>query len=163
MKFFIKLLFLSLTISIVFSQKAIEWKFGIATIDKKPLYIDPKKLDQSFMVISEKYIKKYQDEKKEKIPAGKLIWKDNGIMTLDTLIDEPYSQISKTRTIYQYKIQNNQMFLSKDGIEWDQLFIEIVDDKPKFSKTRIDPPVYMIIYLKCKWFEGEYELIGTTG
>ena len=54
------------------------------------------------------------------------------------------------------------MYLADEKKEWSELEIKIIDEY-SIQDSIDSTPIYMIIYLKCKWFEGEYEIIGTIG
>ena len=111
-------------------------------------------------------IEKYKKDNKKIIPAGKLIWgitSGNQVLVYDTKVEKPYNQILKTEKLYYLKIQNIKTYLSKNSQQWYEISIEVINDKPQYNKSYDEPPVYMIIHLKSKYFEGEYEIIGTTG
>jgi len=112
------------------------------------------------MVISKNYIEKYSKNNKKIINAGRLSWaKKNYLSVYNTKVDDPYGRIVDSKIIYEYKIINNKMYITKDKKDWDILKIKIVEGENFDNGV----PVYMVIHLKCKWFEGEYEIIGTTG
>lgn len=150
----------------VYVEGEITWKYGIAFIEGKARYIDPKRLDQSAMPVAISMIDKHRKENKQIIKAGRLIWDISDgeqVMVYNTTVNDPYFQDFNSEKIYHLKIKNYKTYLSEDKRTWEELKVEVVDDKPKYNKDRYDPPVYMIIRLKCKYFEGEYEIIGTTG
>ena len=146
-------------------NNSIVWKNGVAVINGEASYINMNKLDQRTMVISEEFIKKIKDKKLRIILAGKIFWEEGIIVTYDTETDDPYTQIIETEKEYHYKIKNNKMYVSKNQKDWDLLKIKIINENPPqdTSNSPYSVPVFMIIHLKCKWFEGEYELIGTQG
>lgn len=126
-------------------NKDITWKHGIAIIKGRPMYVDRKKSDQATMVVTKKYISKHQRDQKKIIKAARLSWdlRTNSLETSDSYTKDPYWPISKSYSEYKYKIQNNKMYLTKDNKKWSVLEVKIIND---------NPPVYLIIYLKCKWF-----------
>jgi len=141
------------------------WKNAVAVINGEASYIDVTKLDQSTMVISEAFIAKGRKQNLKIFKAGKLVWEDTLVDAYDTKINDPYGRIFHSRIVYHYKIKNNKMYVSKDQKDWDLLKIKIINENPPqdTSNSPYSVPVFMIIHLKCKWFEGEYELIGTQG
>jgi hypothetical protein len=152
-------------VSINSEAKKIEnvtWKHGIAIINGEAKYIDPSRLDQTRMIIAKSYIEKYKKANVKIIKAGVLGWGKKYLFTYDTDINKPYFEKLETETRYNIKIKQDVMYLSKDDKEWSKLEIKIVDEKPKQRKGKFVAPIYMIIYLKCKWFEGEYEIIGAS-
>lgn len=178
-KMLIVLLFLSLTVSVCTKEKNetrklnvvahgdnLIWNYGVAIINGKAKYIDPKKLDQSEMVSAKSLIDKYRNDKKEIIKAGKLLWDiDNGerVFVYNTKVNEPYIEDFESKKEYYIKIENNTTLISPDKQKWEEISIEILQDKPQHSDDVNEPTIYMIIRLKCKFFEGDYEIIGTTG
>lgn len=150
----------------IYTEGKITWKYGIAFIDGKAKYIDPQKLDQSEMTASISMIEKYKKDNKEEITAGKLIWSitsGNQVLVFNTTVENPYYEILSSEKIYYIKIQNNKTYISENKQKWEELVVEVIRDKPKYSNDNEEPPVYMIIHLKCIYFEGAYEIIGTTG
>ena len=143
----------------------IVWKNAVAVINGEESYIDVNKLDQSTMVISKDFIAKGRKQNLKIFKAGKLVWEDKLVDAYDTKINDPYSRIFHSRIVYHHKIKNNKMYVSRDQKDWDLLKIKIINENPPqdTSNSPYSVPVYMIIQLKCKWFEGEYELIGTQG
>jgi hypothetical protein len=111
-------------------------------------------------------IKQYKKENKKEIIAGKLIWditSGTQVLVFNTTVEKPYYGILSSEKMYYVKIQNNKTYISENKQKWDELLIEVIQDKPQYSNDNEEPPVYMIIHLKCIYFEGEYEIIGTTG
>jgi len=178
-KMFIVVIFLSITVSVCTKDKNdkskisevvhgdnIIWNYGIAIINGKAKYIDPKKLDSSVMIAGKSMINKFKNEKRDIIKAGKLLWDiDNGerLFVYNTTVKEPYIQDFESKKEFFIKIENGKTLISSDRQKWDEISIEILEDKPQYSDDKNEPVIYMIIRLKCKFFEGDYELIGTTG
>ena len=102
-------------------------------------------------------------EKNESIKNGTIIWDDNRIIVLDSRTDCRAMTILGTEREFKYKVEFNVMFLSEDGKKWEVLQISVVDDKEKLIGDKYKYPRHMIIHLKCKWFENDYQLIGTIG
>jgi hypothetical protein len=147
----------------------IKYKYGVAFINGKAAYIDINKLIETAvaeMTVSKNWIKKHKMNKEKIIKAGRLFWGGynnlNVLSTYDVTINDPYDYLVETKIKYQYNVKDNAMYLSEDGKEWDKLEISIINEKP--DQEDLGPytvPIFMIIHLKCKWFEGEYEIIGS--
>jgi hypothetical protein len=136
-------------------KEKIIWKNGIAIINGIPKYILPNKMLRSRMFLSKRFIKRINSFT---IKAALIDFSYNSNMKDYLLIresnrDDPYCPTDpndKTAIKLYYKITDNNMFVSKNGKEWDRLFLKIIDSNPK------DPNIIMVIYLKCKYFSGEY-------
>lgn len=148
----------------VLNEEKIVWKYGVAVIDGQPRYIDYEKLDQTEMFYDKNYIKYI---KTNTIEAIRIVWvSKERFFTYNTTKSDTGGYLTNTEKIYYYKIENDNLYVSLDKNEWDKLIITIVDENPKQVKNEpknFNPPVFIIIHLKCKWFEGQYELVGTTG
>jgi len=138
----------------------IELRYGVAFKDGKALYLDPDKLDQSTMMIPKYAALKYQELNYTKIPAGILAWGWGVVYVYDTEIDSPRSEIWESERRYIYTIENNTLYLSTDEKNWEKVEITVVDENPPQEYGPFTCPVYMIVHLKCKWFENDYEIIG---
>ncbi|MDY6933160.1 MAG: hypothetical protein SVZ03_02930 [Spirochaetota bacterium] len=147
---------------ILSSVEKIIWKHGIAIINDKAKYIDAIRLDQRTMVLTKDYINKGNKTfTKNILKFGQLCWRSsNKLIVYDTEKDNPFDSITGDK--YSYKIKNNTMYITKNNKEWDKLEIKIINEKPQ-QVPKWGVPIYMTIHLKCKWFEGEYAIIGTTG
>lgn len=145
-------------------DEKIVWKYGVAVINGEPRYIDYDKLDQTEMFYDKNYLK---FSNSNRIEAIRIVWvSKERFFTYNTIKADIEGYLPETKKIYFYKIENNNLYVSIDKNEWDKLIITIVDEnpsKPKNEPKNFNPPVFMIIHLKCKWFEGQYELVGTTG
>ncbi len=159
-------LFISANCQLNSKANKITYKYGIAVINGKAAYIDIERVRErmpGIMVASEKHIGMY---KGKIVTAGKIIWhgEDSSLSVYDTKADDPYWPIYDSEFNYYYKISNDVMYISKDKKEWNKLEITIIDENPKQTNFGVySVPIYLIIQLKCKWFEGEYEMIGTQG
>lgn len=144
----------------------ITYKYGVAIINGKAAFINVEKLREKMpgiMVASKNHIRKY---KGRIVKNGKIIWnkEDSSLKVYDTEADDPYWRIIESEKKYFYKVNNNSMFISNNRKEWDKLEITIIDENPKQPNLGVySVHIYMIIQLKCKWFEGEYEMIGSQG
>lgn len=143
-KMLIALLFLSVTVpactkennntnklNVTVHGDNIIWNYGVAIINGKAKYIDPKKLDSSIMVAAKSMIEKYKNEKKEIIKAGKLLWDiDNGerIFVYNTTVKEPYIQNFESKIEYYMKIENDKtliVMISRNGRNYLSKFFRI--------------------------------------
>lgn len=139
---------------------SIEFRYGVAFKDGKALYLDPEKMDQRILVITRYMAEKYRKRKYSIVPAGKLIWGWGVVDVYDTEIDSPRSEIWESERRYIYTIENNTLYLSTDEKNWEKVEITVVDENPPQEYGPFTCPVYMIVHLKCKWFENDYEIIG---
>lgn len=100
-------------------------------------------------------------KKKDKpLPNGEIIWRGNEI-DLITIHNGRFDESERENNKKQlyYSVRNNEAFVSDDKNTWDHLKIRIINRKHRRS---VPPEMYMVvmrIYLECKWFSGEYELI----
>jgi len=143
------------------TDNGIEFKHGVAIQNGKALYIDHKKMEGiAAIVISEDSIKRSTSEILEASHIS-FIGK-NKIYVTDSKRDDPYFELVDTERVFLYKIMNNRMYISEDGKSWSKLNVRIIRIyNGKFGKY--EEPTYMTIYLECKYFKGEYDLIGTPG
>jgi len=121
----------------------------------KALYIDPYKLEFPELLISRESIR---DSKDEIIKAAGLVWTDEALLVFNSEKAHLRAILWDTKRSLFYKIEDNRTLLSEDGDDWDVLQVEIVDDRegPPRGPDRI--VVYMIVYLECKWFKGDYKI-----
>ena len=140
-----------------------EAKWGVVFINGKAAYVDPTQLDMSALSIPDYVVDNYKSKNIKIIPKGKIDWFSDNFYTMDIQVIPSYNWLFGTRKTYKYKIEHNVMFLSEDGKTWEVLQISVVDDKEKKIGDKHKYPQHMIIHLKCKWFENDYELIGTMG
>ncbi|MBP9021877.1 MAG: hypothetical protein KBH06_01625 [Spirochaetes bacterium] len=157
------ILFFPLFFCFISSYAKEETKWGVVFVNGKAAYIDPSQLDMSEIRVPDYIAKRNIIEKKESIKNGTIIWDDNRIIVLDSRTDCRAMTILGTEREFKYKVEFNVMFLSEDGKKWEVLQISVVDDKEKLIGDKYKYPRHMIIHLKCKWFENDYQLIGTIG
>ncbi|MBN1364917.1 MAG: hypothetical protein JW976_08955 [Syntrophaceae bacterium] len=134
----------------------ITWLNGVALIEGKPRFLEP----IGTLHLSYKYIEKCKTE----ILKNSVIMMTSDTKKLflyDSKKNDPYSWLTKTKKVLYYKVENCNFYISDDRENWDQLEIKIVDENPPIG-TDEDHPAVMIIHLKCKWFEGDYEIIGES-
>ncbi len=141
---------------------SIEFKYGVAMQDGKALYIDPDKLDQSVMMVPGYIASEYKKKGLKKISSGYLIWGWGTLLVYDAEIDSPRTRIWDSKTTYIYMIENNTLYLSKDEKTWEKVEVTIVDDNPPQQKGPFTSKVYLIVHIKCKWFENDYEIFGAV-
>jgi len=140
-------------------QEAKIVKHGVVIIDGKAEYIDPSKVYSS-MERTDEYVEQIYNKGKRIISAYEVCWfsRENKVGVYNGRFG-PYGvkhpiPISKGKMIFNYKIKNNSLYLYKDG-ERDSLSVSITRDEP-YVKNNLE--YYMHVYLKCKWFEGEYAI-----
>lgn len=155
------LLYMMLSFGSGFAKEELKW--GVVFINGKAAYVDPTQLDMSALSIPDYVVDNYKSKNIKIIPKGKINWFSDNIYTMDIQVIPSYNWIFETRKTYKYKVEHNVMFLSEDGKTWEVLQMSVVDDKEKLIGDKLKYPRHMIIHLKCKWFENDYELIGTMG
>jgi hypothetical protein len=132
-----------------------ESKNGIVFINGEPRYFDFQASNGFFS--SENWIKKHDGKliKAGVIHADREANGDKYSLNTYTIKDDPYAPVYEIPgEKYFYKVESYKAYVSKDGKEWGQLTISNVD----LSTRKRDgyAEIYATFYLKCKWFEGEY-------
>ena len=138
----------------------IKWRVGVAIINDEPKYFDPAGLVNPDMFMSPKYRNKI---KREIINAGLLAWGDEKepyVYIYDVYKDRPYRWLSKTKRVLPYKVEHNNLYLSEDNKKWERVKFKVINDKEHIAEDDPTITVYWVIYLECKWFKGEYEIIS---
>ena len=146
-----------------FDNSGLIWKYGVACKNGEAIYLDPTKLDRATLYLSPEYIKKLKIKNAKIAKASEISfeWQNGNYLYVYDSILFPEQDIDyDSKKKYSYKIENEYLFIYENGKKWDQVKIRIVKDfSPNFKKYG-DEKVYMVIYFGCKWFEGEYEIIG---
>lgn len=132
-------------------QNKVIMETGLVLIDGVPKYFDPNEMNSSMtFVLSKKAIKKSKGSIIKSAVIDFSVINDNEFIISIANVDKNDSYIEVDRSNLFYKIENNNMYVSKDKIDWDRLYLKLIDDKPK------DPDYWIVVYFKCKYFEGEY-------
>ena len=133
-------------------DKDIKWKWGIAFKNGKAIYFDPYELDTIDFCVTHEYLtnqKKYYPI----FPGGYVIWGYENNLVYIYLMPvtnfHPSSYIIKSEKIIHYKISNEAIYLKDDKTDWEKMEFRLIKEEPK-------PGVEFLIYLKSRWFEGEY-------
>lgn len=147
-------IFFQLFVIIEAQGKSTVWRDGLAIIDGVPRYLDANKMYYPRLIKSRRAIINSQVPI---ITSGilQMCIDEGGNELWVYSIDKSkgfYWQVIESKVIYYYKVKNNVMLISKDKKSWHEIKISIVDEKPKHKDT------IMIIYLKCKFFSGEYDI-----
>lgn len=134
-------------------------KHGVVIINGKAEFIDPDKVYSS-MERTDEYLHQLYENDERIIDAFKIRWyrSEERVGVYNGRFG-PYGakhpiSISQGKMIFNYKITNNSLYLYKDG-ERDRLSVTITRDDP-YVKNNLE--YYMHVYLKCKWFKGEYAI-----
>jgi hypothetical protein len=159
--YFLKL-YIFFTAIIPLNAEDILVKYGVVYYNSKPVYIQPKDLVVPRLIPSKKRILEHIDKHTSIIRHGVINWYPDRLEVYDANVKYPGIQIWESETDYHYQVKDNKMYLSKDGKTWERLYIDVVKEIPPEKQER-EAPLFMIIHLKCKWFEGEYEVFGTSG
>jgi len=138
-----------------------EWKNGIVFVNNKPGYFDFTRFGNGFFA-SENWIKKHNGKL---IKAGAISvhpepYTEKYSLHTYTIKDDPYAPIYEIPgEKYFYKVENSKAYVSIDGKEWDPLVISNVDLSTRYSSHA---EIYATFFLKCRWFEGEYNFETET-
>lgn len=138
-----------------------ESKNGIVFINDEPRYFDFQASNGFFA--SENWIKKFSGKliKAGAISADREPYGDKYFLNTYTIKDDPYAPIYEIPgEKYFYKVENHKAYVSIDGKVWDHLVISNVD----LSTRKRDgyAEIYATFFLKCRWFEGEYNFETET-
>ena len=139
------------------TDKSITWRCGVAIKNNKAIYFDPRKMDIPDLFISPKYAKKINSQI---IKAGKIVWiaGDPIVFIWDVNKSNINVGIPETEIKLLYNIKNNTTFISENGNDWSKLYIKIIDRDPPKIYSKSGESTAMVIYLKCKYFEGMYDI-----
>lgn len=85
---------------------------------------------------------------------------DKLIYVYDVMKDDPYYGLPESERILKYKIKNYTLYVSEDGKLWEKVKFKVVNDKEHIDEEDPSITVYWVIYLECKWFKGEYDIIS---
>ena len=132
-----------------------ESRNGIVFINDEPRYFDFQASNGFFA--SENWIKKFNGKliKAGAISADREPYGEKYFLNTYTIKDDPYAPIYEIPgEKYFYKVENHKAYVSIDGKVWDQLIISNVD--LSIRKREAYAEIYATFFLKCKWFEGEY-------
>lgn len=129
---------------------------GVVFKGEKVLFIDFKKLDYPELNLSDDGTKKTSDE----ILKNSIIdYTDDGTLhVFDSKNSDRYAQIIETEKSFTYKIKGRKAFVyNKAG---DRSLLKVLFVKTLKAPKETDDPYYpcMVLYLECKWFQGNYEI-----
>lgn len=131
-----------------------ESRNGIVFINDEPRYFDFQASNGFFA--SENWIKKFNGKliKAGAISADREPYGEKYFLNTYTIKNDPYAPIYEIPgEKYFYKVENHKAYVSIDGKVWDQLVISNVDLSTRHARYA---EIYATFFLKCKWFEGEY-------
>jgi len=131
-----------------------ESRNGIVFINGEPSYFDFQASNGFFA--SEKWVKQNLGKliKAGRISAHPEPNTEKYFLYTYTIKDDPYEPIYEIPgEKYFYRVENYKAYISIDGKEWDQLVISNVDLSTRHARYA---EIYATFFLKCKWFEGEY-------
>lgn len=139
-------------------------KDGIVYLNGKAIYFRPGEVFNPEFKISKDYL--FKQKKHYPIyPGGRLSWmseedevvesdKNAGLLayySIDMTNNNRY--IIDSQIVLKYVISNNAIYLKDDKSSWEKL---------EFKLLKVDPnkDIMFVMYLKSKWFEGEYNMYG---
>ncbi len=140
--------------SVVKNTEGITVQNGVAFINNKAMFFVPQKSGKLFL--EKTNIEKSKDDLVRS--ARLLLNENNELYVFDVFRDKPQMVLQASRKKYCYKIHNNRMLISDVDGSWQMLrikFIEVFEaDK---QNANLQYPC-ALVYIKTKWFEGEYEI-----
>ena len=155
--------FFNITTNYSLTKQPIKWVKGVGIVNGIPKYFNPHLEVALVMMPTNEYILKL---KKSIIPNYEVIWgrfNKDGIGGLSSCSGnfkardfKIISPIFKTEQEYFYKFENFTLYISKDKVSWEKVYVKILNKKP--FRYHYDYIIWKI-YIKCKWIEGVY-LIG---
>ncbi|HHU82943.1 MAG TPA: hypothetical protein GXZ26_08070 [Firmicutes bacterium] len=135
----------------------IQYEYGIVVINGEPAYFDPQYLDNPDVFISPDYAKNIESDI---IKGGKLYFdSDESIVIVEDVKKEQLGSAVAYMEL-KYKVENRTLYLSEDGENWEAVIFRVIDDKKHVDKYDPSITIYWVVYLECKWFKGEYEIIS---
>jgi transcription antitermination factor NusG len=135
-----------------------EWRNGVVFVNNEPGYFDFSRFGNGFFA-TENWIEKFDGKliKAGVISVAAEPYTEKYYLVTYTIKDDPYEPIYEIPGVkYFYKVENYKAYVSIDDKEWDQLVISNVDLSKRKRGEYAD--IYASFFLKCKWFEGEYNL-----
>ena len=142
------LIFLTVSTCVQKKSNDIEWNAGIAFRNGKAIYFDPHKLYTIEFYISPSYLtnqRKYYPI----FPGGTLFWLESNLSYYSVPVTNNPNRIIKSEKVLYYKVSNEAIYLKDDTTDWEKMEFRLIKEEPK-------PGVEFLIYLKSRWFEGEY-------
>ncbi len=132
---------------------------GIVSINGKPKYFDPSGLVNPDLFMSPSYRNKI---KSDLIKAGVILvdYEDSLLYVYDVKKEEPYWRLTESKRIIKYKVENDTLYVSANGKQWEKVKFKVVSDEEHIHEDDPSITVYWTIYLECKWFKGEYDIIS---
>ncbi|HBR30012.1 MAG TPA: hypothetical protein DD789_11330 [Firmicutes bacterium] len=139
-------------------QDNIEIVFGVVIVNGQPKCIDPNYFEVPDVVMSENFKQKMNSEI---IKAGRLSFlTEPKLLVYDIKKDQPGFLLRNTKRELKYKVENQTLYVSDDGIEWEAVKFKVVNDQPHKDKDEPFVTIYWVVYLECRWFKGEYEIFS---
>lgn len=140
------------------NSEDIRYIYGIVVINGEPAYFDPQYLENPDVFMSWDYAKTIDSEI---IKGGRLFfYYSEPIVIVKDTKKAPRSFSSVAEIKLRYKIENRTLYVSEDGENWEVVIFRVVDDKKRVDKYDSSITIFWVIYLECKWFKGEYEIIS---
>jgi hypothetical protein len=129
------------------------WHLGIAFRNGKAIYFDPDKLNTTEFTITQRFLtnqKKYYPI----FPGGEIDWtsRTTNLVYIYSMPVMNYAQfIIKSQKIICYKVSNEAIYLKDEDTGWEKMDFRLIKQNPA-------PHIDFLIYLRSRWFEGEYEI-----
>lgn len=130
------------------------WDGGIAFRNGKAIYFDPDKLDTIEFFVSDIYITN-QTKYHSIFPGGYLFWnaeEEGNLAYYSVSVTKPGYPINEMRKVINYQVSNEAIYLTDDKTNWEKMDFRLI-------RTNPSPHVDFLIYLKSRWFEGEYYIL----
>jgi hypothetical protein len=153
------LIFIIFFISVIFTSvcaknktNEIEWNEGFAFRDGKAVYFDPTKLYTIEFYVSHKFLNN-QIKYKPIFPGGFIGWtaRTNLVYIYSMPVNSPGDYIVESKKVILYTVSNESIYLRDTNTDWEKMEFRLIATNPA-------PQVDFLIYLKSRWFEGEYNV-----
>lgn len=137
-------------------ENNIEIVFGVGIVNGEPKYLDPNYFEVPNVIMALDYINKIDSDI---IKAGHLLFLgDSRLLIYDSKKNRPNLRIVKTQREFTYKVENQTLYVSDNGIEWEPVKFKVINDQPHKDNNDPSITIYWVVYLECQWFKGEYEI-----
>jgi hypothetical protein len=139
------------------NDEDIRYKDGIVIINGEPTYFDPQYLENPDVFISPDYAKNIDADI---IKGGRLLFDTYKSVVIVQDVRKNRLAFAVAEIKLRYKIENQTLYVSEDGNDWEAVIFRVVDDEEHIDKNDPSITIYWVVYFECKWFSGEYEIIS---
>jgi len=146
--------------------KSIKWEDGIAFVDGKAKYLDPKKLSWPDLFKTKNEVARSRGVTVQHMMIS--FSNDGGLETYYSKKKRRYLTLPEDNGRYQYMVANESLYLRPVTNNWSPVtiwcplkvqFLGYIDETPVVPHSGDEPDPCMRLQLSCPWFSGEYELM----